>query len=208
MQGSPGGLRYLAVANVLKERIISGVYRPGERLPRQHDMAKANGVSFVTLKTALDLLERDGYLRRKAGEGTYAALPQERETVALIVDDDPSFSEFLAAALGTCGWKSVAAGSGLAALGKLRERPFDLILLDLVMPGMNGAETFREIRNISKDVEVVIVTGYPDSALMADALRVGPFAVISKPFSIEQLEIVLERAKRLSGSAKVADKRW
>ncbi len=195
------GLRYVKVATALRDKILRGVYKPGEKLPPQRDLAKANDVSFGTFKVALDLLEQEGYLVRKQGEGTYAALPQRHVPIALVVDDDPNFRTFLAAALQESGWESIAAESGLIALEKLKDRAFDLVFLDLVMRGMNGAETFREIRKVTPGVEVVIVTGYPDSAIMSDALRVGPFAVISKPFSLDQLHLVLRHINVISGNA-------
>ena len=193
------GLRYVAVANSLRQQILHGTYLPGERLPRQRDLATANGVSYVTLKAALDILEREGYLLRKVGEGTYASLPKEHPPVALVVDDDPEFREFLVAALETSTWEGVAAESGQVALEKLGQQPFDMVFLDLLMPDMNGAETFREIRKMLPDMEVAIVTAYPDSALMHEALRVGPFTVIEKPFSLEPLHLILTRVQSSRG---------
>jgi CheY-like chemotaxis protein len=76
-------------------------------------------------------------------------------------------------------------------LEQLQGQHFNLVFLDLLMPGMNGAETFREIRQIDPVANVVIITAYPDSALMSEALQVGPFAVMRKPFSLEELRVVL-----------------
>ena len=192
----PYGLRYLAVAETLRERIQHGTYQAGEQLPPQHDLAKTLGVSFATLKVALDMLEREKYVWREAGRGTFATLPEDHAPVALVIDDDQSFCAYLTAALLTSGWKSAAAGSGREAMEKIGGQSFDLVFLDLVMPGMNGAETFRAIRRVEPTVEVVVVTGYPDSMLMEEALRVGPFAVIRKPFTSDQLRLVLTRVER------------
>lgn len=71
------GLRYVIVANRLRHSIQTGVYSPGERLPQQHDLAREQNVAFNTLKAALDILEREGYVVRKVGVGTYASLPEE-----------------------------------------------------------------------------------------------------------------------------------
>ena len=187
------GLRYLRVANILRDRILQGLYQPGSRLPRQHDLAKETGVAFGTLKAALDVLEREGYLVRKVGQGTYAALPQLTAAVALIIDDDLKFCSYVAEALAICGWDSVSANTGQAGLSKLLEGGISLILLDLVLPGMDGAQTFREIRKLDQSVPVVIVTGYPDSEIMSEALKVGPFAIVRKPFSLDQLSHIVER---------------
>ena len=185
------GLRYLRVASALRKKMQDGVYQPGERLPRQHDLARDHNVAFNTLKQALDLLEREGYVVRRVGQGTYAALPVDHTPTALVVDDDANIRELLARALATHGWRSAVAPGGEAALEQLQGRRFELIFLDLLLPGMNGAEVFREIRQIDPMANVVIITAYPDSALMAEALQVGPFAVMRKPFSLEELRVVL-----------------
>ena len=62
------------------------------------------------------------------------------------------------------------------------------------MPEINGPQLFREIRRHDPDVDVVIITGYPDSALMAEALEIGPFAVMKKPFTLDDLRAVLTRS--------------
>jgi CheY-like chemotaxis protein len=185
------GLRYLRVANALRKKMQDGVYQPGEQLPKQHDLARDHNVSFNTLKQALDLLEREGYVVRKVGQGTYAALPVDHTPIALVVDDDSNIRELLARALARHGWRSTVAQGGEAALEQLQGQRFNLVFLDLMMPGMNGAETFREIRQIDPVANVVIITAYPDSALMSEALQVGPFAVMRKPFSLEELRVVL-----------------
>ncbi len=206
-RGRERGLRYLAVANSLREQILEGRYQPGERMPGQHDMAKANGVSFATLKSALDVLEEEGYVRRKAGEGTYVTLPEERAPLALVVDDDRGFREFFKEALSASGWRSFDAESGAGALGLLADQPFALVFLDMIMPGMNGAETFREIHKVAPNVEVVIITGFPDSAIMSDALQVGPFAVMKKPFTLAQLDRVLSRVQAVSRASRYGVRR-
>ena len=67
----------------------------------------------------------------------------------------------------------------------MREGDFDMVFLDLKMPVMDGAELFRQIKTIKPDLVVTIITGYPESDLMARALDHGPFGVMNKPF-IEQ----------------------
>ena len=131
-------LRYVRVANALREAICDGTYQPGERLPRQHDLASGYNVAFRTLKQALDLLELEGYVVRKVGQGTYAAIPEDRSKTALVVDDDEEIRVLFSRALAASGWKMVAARSGIAALERLQEQRFDLIFIDLVMPEMDG----------------------------------------------------------------------
>ena len=195
------GLRYLRVADSIRRKILEGEYQPGDRLPRQHDLAKEHNVAFGTLKQALDLLEGEGYVDRKVGQGTYARLPEKVAPSALVVDDEQGVREFIVRFLARCDWRGASVDSGEGALEKLNNEHFDLIILDLVMPGMSGAETFRGIREVDPEVPVVIITAYPDSVLMAQALQVGPFAVMKKPLTLNELRQVLGSLQRSSGTA-------
>ena len=80
-------------------------------------------------------------------------------------------------------------------MATLEDQSFDLIFLDLMMAGMNGAQTFQEIRSNDESAQVVIVTAYPDSVMMAAAMEIGPFAVMLKPFSLRQLRGFLDERK-------------
>ena len=186
-------LRYIVVADAIRQQILDGVYLPGDRLPRQHDLAKEHNVAFNTLKQALDLLSGEGYIVRKVSQGTYAALPEARFPTALVVDDDPNIRKILSRALRNHKWKASAVASGEAALAILEDKTFNLIFLDLMMAGMNGAQTFQEIRSKDPSAQVVIITGFPDSEMMASALETGPFAVMLKPFSLNQLRGFLDQ---------------
>jgi DNA-binding NtrC family response regulator len=64
---------------------------------------------------------------------------------------------------------------------------FDLIFLDLVMPGLDGSEVFKRIRKIDEHVPVAIITGHPDSELLAKAMEQGPFIVMKKPLDIYEI---------------------
>ncbi|MDA1129704.1 MAG: response regulator [Chloroflexi bacterium] len=189
----PSRLRYITVANSIRKAILDGVYAPGERLSRQHDLAKEHDVAFNTLKQALDLLSQEGYIIRKVGQGTYAALPVSQVPTALVVDDDAQIRIVLARALSAHKWNPTAVGSGEAALGELEDQTFDLIFLDLMLAGMNGAQTFQEILRKDPTAQVVIVTGFPDSKMMAAALETGPFAVMSKPYTLKALHTLLDQ---------------
>jgi len=64
----------------------------------------------------------------------------------------------------------------------VKQQDLDLVFLDLKMPGMDGAELFRQIKAIKPELPVTIITGYPDSDMMVRALAQGPFGVMNKPF--------------------------
>lgn len=188
-------LRYPQVARNLREKVLVGEYKPGDCLPGQQKLAKELNVSSATLQRALDILEHEGYVTRKAGCGTFVTLPQEYQPTALVVDDDETVRSFLTRALENRGWSVIGAESGEVALEEFKKQRFNLVFLDLSMPGMGGAETFREIRYMDPLVQVAIATSNVDSKLMTQvfqqALEVGIFAVIRKPVTLDDLTMVL-----------------
>jgi CheY-like chemotaxis protein len=186
--------RFQQVAATIRERIISGHYGEGERLPSQHRMASEFNVAFNTFKAALDVLESEGYVARKVGDGTFAVKPDLRRPRALAVDDDDGVREYLARALERCGWDCTAVESGLIALEEMEKATYDLLLTDLVMPVMTGAQLMGEVRKRNRDVQVIIIAAYPVSKLMAEAMEAGPFAVLRKPARLEDLRQVLGTA--------------
>ena len=188
--------RYVRVADAIRSQMLSGHYQPGQQLRPQHELARDHGVAFTTLKKALDVLTEEGYVVRRVGKGTYASLPVEDRQSALVVDDEPSTQSYMARAIEQHGWRCVAAGSGTEALDRVAQEQFDLIFLDLAMPGISGAEPFAGIRRVDPGANVVIITAYPDSDLMADALRVGRFSLLPKPFGPDELGLTLDAAAK------------
>ena len=186
--------RYVRVADAIRSLVLDGTYRPGERLPPQHELAREHGVAFTTLHKALDLLTEEGYVVRRVGKGTYASLPREARQSALVVDDELNTRTFMARAIEQHGWRCLSEGTGAAALDRIAGERFDLIFLEIAMPGMNGEETFGAIRRLDPGANVVIITAYPDSDLMADALQVGRFSLLPKPFGSDQLRLTLDAA--------------
>jgi excisionase family DNA binding protein len=111
----------------------------------------------------------------------------------LVVDDQDAVRATLTELLATMQREILAAASGEEALAILKTTDVDLVLLDLSLPGVDGVETFRQIQALRPGVPVIIVTGYPDSALMAQALEIGPFTAISKPIRFDQMHRIVER---------------
>ncbi len=105
----------------------------------------------------------------------------------LVVDDEPSIGELFKESLNEPGYQVTTTLSSLEALKLLNNRHFDLIFLDLLIPELDGAELFRQIRQIDKKTPVAIITGFPDSDLMNRAMQYGPFTVIKKPFTSDDI---------------------
>jgi len=105
----------------------------------------------------------------------------------LVVDDEPAVGDLIKNALEMGRYQVTTTLSSLAALEIIKQKHFDLIFLDLLMPGLDGGDLFKHIREIDKDIPVVIVTGYPHSEVMEKAMEHGPFMVIKKPFTISDV---------------------
>ncbi len=101
----------------------------------------------------------------------------------LVVDDELMVEQLFKRSLNEPGYQVTTTLSSLEALELMGKKHFDLIFLDLLMPELDGAELFRQIRQMDGDVPVVIITGYPDSEIMNRAMEHGPFTVIKKPFT-------------------------
>ncbi len=101
----------------------------------------------------------------------------------LVVDDEPLVGQLFKESLNNPSYQVTTTLSSLEALELIKNRQFDLIFLDLLMPELDGAELFRQIRLENSGVPVVIITGYPDSEIMNRAMEYGPITVLKKPFA-------------------------
>ena len=106
----------------------------------------------------------------------------------LVIDDEEVVQSLFKETLEELGHRVIAVKTGSKGLELVKQQDFGLVFLDLKMPGMDGAELFRQIKTIKPKLPVTIITGYPDSDMMARALAQGPFGVMNKPFG--ELDIV------------------
>lgn len=116
----------------------------------------------------------------------------------LVVDDEEVIRALFKETLEELGHRVVTARNSSEGLELVKQRDFDLVFLDLKMPGMDGAELFRQIRTIKTDLPVTIITGYPDSDMMARALAQGPFGVMQKPFDDADIAIAIKSFLRIA----------
>jgi signal transduction histidine kinase len=121
----------------------------------------------------------------------------------LVIDDEVGMREGCRRALSPQGFHVDIAEHGVEGLHKLRQRPYDLILLDAMMPGMSGLELLERIRAHDPDTICVMITGYATVDLAAQAMKEGAHDFLPKPFTSDELLAVVEsglqeRERRLS----------
>jgi CheY-like chemotaxis protein len=107
----------------------------------------------------------------------------------LLVDDEPELIEAESTLMQRIGYQVTATDSGLGALRHLSENPysFDLVMIDMVMPGMGGRELYGHIRRILPEMRILISTGFGDASEAADLLSHKQTGMICKPYTAEAL---------------------
>jgi FixJ family two-component response regulator len=112
----------------------------------------------------------------------------------LIVDDDKRLLSTLTSLLIEENHRVVPCDNGLDAIRKCRERPFDLVITDLMMPGASGLDVLRETRKVSPSTLVVLVTGFASLESAIEAIREGAYDYLAKPFKLEEIKILIQNA--------------
>ena len=119
----------------------------------------------------------------------------------LVVDDEAPVREVLAEYFSTEGYAVESAGSGAEALSAVRCGRVDLVLLDVRMPGLDGVQVLRKIRELANGVPVIMVTANEDVALAKETLKLGAFDYVAKPFDFDYLDRAVA-----AGLARISDK--
>ncbi len=111
----------------------------------------------------------------------------------LIVDDEKNIRLTLSQALETLGAEIDTAANGDEALTKLKEKEFGLILLDIRMPGMDGMEVLRRVRDIRPDIRIIMITAYGTIESAVEAMKLGAVDFLQKPFDPEEIRELVSR---------------
>ncbi len=166
----------------------------------------------VTKKTIYRLLEKKDIPAKKVGHqwrfnkasiNEWLGQSFTDETVnILVIDDDETICSLFKDILEDVVNMVTTTNESSKGLELVKDQDFRLVFLDLMMPGMDGSELFREIRALKPELPVVIITGYPDSDLMSAAMANGPFGVMKKPFSDSDILTVVKSYIRIGGPNK------
>ncbi len=111
-------------------------------------------------------------------------MPESRDV--LIIDDDEEVRQLFCDIITLLGFHPTAVGSGVAALQKLKAATFDLVILDMRIPDMNGLEIFKALRQFNSSVPVVLVSGYGLDKNVQEALSMGALLCLEKPFNVSR----------------------
>jgi two-component system response regulator MtrA len=121
------------------------------------------------------------------------------EARILLVEDDPSIREVTAIGLGAAGFEVATAEDGVLGLEQFRAEPFDLVLLDIMLPRLDGYEVCRQIRRTST-VPIVMLTARADTSDVVLGLEAGADDYVRKPFDLPELVARIRSALRRAGS--------
>jgi excisionase family DNA binding protein len=136
----------------------------------------------------------DAWLDSQRAGGTRPAMAPEAGGRAaanrpriLVVDDEASIRDLLAKTLALAEYDVDVSPDGRSALERLRLYPYDLLIADLKMPGMDGLNVIREAKRLKTDLPVIIITGYSTEASAIEAVNLGVAGYLTKPFRVPQV---------------------
>ncbi len=110
----------------------------------------------------------------------------------LVVDDDKRIGQLFQDVLQDTGNDVEFASSGEECMSMVKDKTFDLIFLDMVMPGMNGLETLKALKSVNEQVKVVVMTGFSVLGMLESAEKSGALSSLIKPFSIARIQEVVD----------------
>jgi DNA-binding NtrC family response regulator len=111
----------------------------------------------------------------------------------LVVDDNEEVRQLFCDIIEILGYTPRSVGGGVAALQQLKANNFDLVILDMHMPDLNGLDTFKAIRQFNSSVPVVLTTGFGMDKGVQDALSMGALLCLEKPFNVNRtLKVIRE----------------
>jgi len=110
----------------------------------------------------------------------------------MVVDDDPTTRAMLALHFRASGHAAVTAARGNLAVEMVRRARPDLVLIDIVMPGLNGIETLRALRPLLPDAGFIVMSGTCDRRLAEQALELGALDYVSKPLDLHYLDRIVQ----------------
>jgi len=199
---------YQAIEAVKKthfEVIFMDIKMPGiNGVQTFREVKKIDPRAVVIMMTAYSV---EDLVKEALEEGAYAvvykpfdidriiALIEEllhEKILILVVDDQFADRETLKGILEDKGYRVATAQDGAEAIEMVKSRHYDIIFLDVRLPGMDGVETFEQVKKIDPEAAVIMMTGYTEEDLVKRAVRKGAYTCIYKPFDMEKVIALVE----------------
>src|SRR3712207_3059001 len=117
-----------------------------------------------------------------------------RKIRVMVVDDDAVLRKLVSDQVARMGFDSTPAASDEEALDALSKADFDVVLLDIRMPGLSGLETLREVRRLEDPPEVIMLTADTSLGTGIEAMRLGAYDYLTKPAMLDEIEAVVRKA--------------
>jgi excisionase family DNA binding protein len=181
-------LEYLQVNLRTVYRLIKAGKIPAVRVGRQWRFRKGDIDAWL-----------DNQRPRAAARGAQAVptprpAPKALRPHILIVDDEASIRDLLAKTLALAEYDVDVAPDGRSALDLMRSYPYDLLIADLKMPGMDGLSVIREAKRYKSDMPVIVITGFSTESSAIEAINLGVTGYLTKPFRVPQVLAAAARA--------------
>jgi excisionase family DNA binding protein len=174
-------LEYLQVNLRTVYRLIKAGKIPAVRVGRQWRFRKRD------IDAWLDSQRLRGTRSPSAAPAPTRPAPGNSRPRVLVVDDEASIRDLLSKTLALAEYDVDVAPDGRSALERMRMYPYDLLIADLKMPGMDGLSVIREAKRYKADLPVIIITGFSTEASAIEALNLGVAGYLTKPFRVPQV---------------------
>jgi len=174
-------LEYLQVNLRTVYRLIKAGKIPAVRVGRQWRFRKRD------IDAWLDSQRLRGTRSPSAAPAPMRPAPGNSRPRVLVVDDEASIRDLLSKTLALAEYDVDVAPDGRSALERMRMYPYDLLIADLKMPGMDGLSVIREAKRYKADLPVIIITGFSTEASAIEALNLGVAGYLTKPFRVPQV---------------------
>lgn len=198
-----------AVKKTLFDVIFIDIKMPGiNGVQTFREIKKIDRKAVVIMMTAYSV---EDLLKEALEEGAYATVYKpfdvdkiiavieevlHEKTLILVVDDKFSDRETLKTILEDKGYRVATAKDGTEAIEMVKSKHYNIIFLDVVLPGIDGVETFERVKGIDPEVTVIMMTGYTEEDLVRKAVSEGAYTCVYKPFNMEKLIELVEGISR------------
>jgi excisionase family DNA binding protein len=188
-------LEYLQVNLRTVYRLIKAGKIPAVRVGRQWRFRKRDIDAWLDSQRA-----RGSVRMAPVPPAGPAPLPRESSDRSriLVVDDESSIRDLLSKTLAIAEYDVDTASDGRSAIDRLRLYPYDLLIADLKMPGIDGLSVIREAKRLKSDLPVIIITGYSTEIAAIEAVNLGVSGYLTKPFRVPQVLAAAAKALGLN----------